>query len=137
MKYFATLLFFTLLSCSKSVTQDDLQHLNGYWDIEMVESESKKITKFGINSTIDYYYLDNSNKGFRKKTKPDFSGKYRANNIKDSITISSKNGQFTIHTSTSLDNWDDIIIELSADKLILQNDKGVLFHYKKHEKYNF
>ncbi|MGB0896226.1 MAG: hypothetical protein ACPGU9_07295 [Flavobacteriaceae bacterium] len=134
MKYLYCLLFILFFSCSKKVTQDDLKNLNGYWDIEMVESESKKITKFGVNSTIDFYYLDNTNQGYRKKTKPDFSGKYRANNIKDSIKIIHKNNQYIIHTTTPLDNWKDIIIELTPEKLILQNEKGVLFHYKKHQK---
>lgn len=137
MKYVYCLLFVLFLSCSNNVTQDDLQNLNGYWDIEMVESESKKITKFGINSTIDFYYLDDTNQGYRKKAKPDFSGKYRANNIKDKITVTHENEHFIIHTTTALDSWDDTIIELTKEKLILQNDKGVLFHYKKHEKYNF
>ena len=81
--------------------------------------------------------MNHNNKGYRKKVKPDFSGKYKTNNIKDSIIITHKNEQFTIHTSTPLDSWDDIIIELTPKKLILKNDKGVLFHYKKHEKYNF
>ncbi|MGB1269149.1 MAG: hypothetical protein ACPG45_05375 [Flavobacteriaceae bacterium] len=137
MKTLFSLLLIVATSCSKNITQDDLQHLNGYWDIEFVESEAKKITKFGVNSTIDFYYLNDNNKGYRKKVKPDFSGKYKTNNIKDSIRITNENNQFIIHTSTPLDSWEDIIIELTPEKLILQNDKGVLFHYKKHEKYNF
>lgn len=137
MKHIIYILFFTLLSCSNMVTQEKLPLLNGYWDIEMVESEDKKITKFGTNSTIDYYYLGTNNKGFRKKVNPDFSGKYKANNIKDSISITHKNNEFIIHTKTELDSWEDIIIELTPKKLILKNNKSVLFHYKKHEKYNF
>jgi hypothetical protein len=137
MKFLYTFLFISFLSCSHKVTQKDLGNLNGYWDIEMVESASKKITKFGINSTIDYYHLEETNQGYRKKVKPDFSGKYRANNIEDKIIVTHKNEHFVIHTTTALDSWDDIIIELTKEKLILQNDKGVLFHYKKHEKYNF
>jgi hypothetical protein len=137
MKYLYNLFFVLFLSCSNKVTQDDLQNLNGYWDIEMVESETKKITQFGINSTIDFYYLDNTNQGYRKKATPDFSGKYRVNNIKDKITVTLENENFIIHTSTPLDSWSDIIIELTKEKLILQNEKGALFHYTKHEKYNF
>lgn len=137
MQHIFYILLFTLVSCSNKVTQDSLPLLNGYWDIEMVESKDKKITKYGINSTIDYYFLGANNKGYRKKTKPDFSGKYRANNIKDSISITHKNNEFIIHTKTGLDSWNDIIIKLTTEKLVLKNSKGVLFHYKKHEKYNF
>lgn len=137
MKPIFYILLLTLVSCSNKVTQEDLTFLNGYWDIEMVESESKKITKFGVNSTIDFYYVDNTNQGYRKKATPDFSGKYKANNIKDKIVVTHKNDQFIIQTTTALDSWEDVIIKLTAKKLVLRNDKGVLFHYKKHEKYNF
>lgn len=137
MKPIFYILLLTLVSCSNKVTQEDLTFLNGYWDIEMVESESKKITKFGVNSTIDFYYVDNTNQGYRKKATPDFSGKYKANNIKDKIVVTHKNDQFIIQTTTALDSWEDVIIKLTAKKLVLRNDKGILFHYKKHEKYNF
>lgn len=137
MKYLYCLFFILFLRCSETISQDDLQYLNGYWDIELVESESKKVTKFGVNSTIDFYYLDKTNNGYRKKATPDFSGKYKTNKIKDAISINKKDGQYNIQTTTELDSWTDTIIELTAEKLVLQNNKGVLFHYKKHEKYNF
>ena len=44
MKILYSLLLIIVTSCSNNITQDDLQNLNGYWDIEMVESEAKKIT---------------------------------------------------------------------------------------------
>ena len=136
MKYFIPFLFFILISCSDKVTQQDLHNLNGYWDIDKVESVDKKVTEYGANSTIDYYFVNDKNEGFRKKTTLDFSGKYKTNNIKDKIVIEDKNGTFIIKTSTSLDNWEDVIINLTPEKLVLKNEKGILFYYNKHEKFN-
>ena len=136
MKYFTPIIFFILISCTDKVTQQDLQQLNGYWDIDKVESVDKKTTKYGANSTIDFYFVNDQNEGYRKKTTLDFSGTYKTNNIKDKIVIEAKNGAFIIKTTTSLDNWEDIIVSLTKEKLVLKNEKGVLFYYNKHEKFN-
>jgi len=137
MKYFFSLCFLILISCSGKVEQQDLHYLNGYWDIEKVESSEKKVTQFGVNATIDYYFLGKDNAGYRKKTMPDFSGTYKSNNLKDKISIIEKGGNFAIFTETSLNNWEDLIITLTADKLVLKNDAGTLFYYKKHQKFDF
>jgi len=136
MKYLITILFIILISCTDKVTQQDLQLLNGYWDIDKVESIDKKITEYGANSTIDYYFLNDKNEGYRKKTTLDFSGTYKTNNVKDKISIEDKEGVFVIKTITSLDNWEDVIVNLTKEKLVLKNEKGILFHYNKHEKFN-
>jgi hypothetical protein len=136
MKYFIPFLFFILISCSNKVTQQNLHNLNGYWDIDKVESVDKIVTEYGANSTIDYYFVNDENQGFRKKTTLDFSGTYKTNNIKDKIVIEDKNGTFIIKTTTPLDNWEDVIINLTPEKLVLKNEKGILFHYNKHEKFN-
>jgi len=134
MKYFFSLCFLILISCSGKV---NLQDLNGYWDVVKVESTEKKVTQFGANTTIDYYFLGKDNTGYRKKMMPDFSGTYKSNNIKDKISITEKGGNFTIFTETTLNNWEDTILELTSEKLVLRNEIGTLFYYKKHQKFNF
>ena len=136
MKYSILILLITLISCDNKVSEQDIQLLNGYWDINKVESVNKKVTQYGANSTIDYYFINEQNKGFRKKTTLDFSGTYKTNNIKDKIIIENKNDDFILKTSTSLASWEDIIITLTKDKLVLKNEKGDLFYYNKHEKFN-
>jgi len=136
MKYFSPILFIILISCNNKVTQQDIQQLNGYWDIDKVKSVDKKITEYKVNSTIDYYFVNDNNEGFRKKTTLDFSGTYKTNNIKDKIEIEDKDGTFIIKTTTPLDNWEDIIVSLTSEKLVLKNEKGILFYYNKHEKFN-
>ena len=136
MKYFTPILFFILISCNNNVTQEDIQQLNGYWDIDKVESVDKKVTEYKANSTIDYYFVNDKNEGYRKKTTLDFSGTYKTNNIKDKIVIEDKDGSFIIKTTTSLDNWEDTIVSLTSEKMVLKNEKGVLFYYNKHEKFN-
>ena len=44
--------------------------MNGYWEINSVMIEGKEIKNYPFSGTIDYFILDEKNKGFRKKVKP-------------------------------------------------------------------
>ena len=136
MKYALYFIFLLFLNCSNTITEQDLQLLNGYWEIEKVVSVKNKTTQYGINATVDFYFINKNNIGYRKKTTPDFSGKYKTNNIKDSIRINKIDEQFVIQTSTSLASWHDIIIKLTTKELVLENENGARFYYKKHQKFN-
>ncbi len=74
--------------------------------------------------------------GLEKKTKSDFSGKYKANHIKDTLHVIFRGDEVILQTKTPYDSWEETIVKLTAKKLILKNNKGILFHYKKHQKYN-
>jgi len=124
------------MSCSKTVQHKDLQKLNGYWEIELVESAHKKIKKYAVNTTVDYFSIDKKGVGYRIKTKTDFSGKYKTNHVKDTLRVVFKNNHFVLQTHTPYDQWEENIVELTDNTLVLENDKGILFHYKKHIKYN-
>ena len=136
MKPYFYILFTVFINCSDNISENDIQKLNGYWEINKVESIDEKVTEFKINSTIDFYYVDKTNQGYRKKTSIDFSGTYKTNKIKDQIIIENKNGQYIIKTKTPFDNWEDTIIKLTNESLTLKNKSGAMFYYKKHEKFN-
>ena len=48
--------------------------MNGYWEINSVMIEGKEIKNYPFSGTIDYFILDEKNKGFRKKVKPKIDG---------------------------------------------------------------
>ena len=45
-------------SCNES---KDLQHLNGYWEINSVSIEGKEVKNYPFSGTIDYFILDENN----------------------------------------------------------------------------
>ncbi len=137
MKYLSIIILFIFFSCDNQVTINDAQKLNGYWDITKVIDSNNKITEYKVNTTIDYYFIDVNNKGFRKKATLDFSGKYKTNNIKDLITIENKKDKIVIKTTATLNNWEDTVVKITDDELILKNNAGVKFYYKKHKKIKF
>ena len=137
MKYLPIITLLIFISCKKEISINDTQKLNGYWDITKVVDKNNKVTEYKVNNTIDYYFVDKNNKGFRKKATLDFSGKYKTNNIKDFISIEKKDEDIVIKTNATLNNWEDTIIKITSKELVLKNKSGTFFYYKKHQKIQF
>jgi len=82
-------LIFIFLGCSNSVSKEDLQNLNGYWEIEKVVFPNGETKDFKVSTTIDYIETEMS-KGFRKKMQPKFDGTYTTSNDAELFTILQK-----------------------------------------------
>ena len=74
------LVFGLFLSCKQSISESDLQNLNGYWEIEKVELPDGDKKEYKVNETIDFFKIE-ANKGFRKKVMPQLDGTYLTNDI--------------------------------------------------------
>ena len=75
-----------LVSCTKQITKEDLQLINGYWEISTVTigGETRELP---TSLKTDFFYIDNNLKGFRKKLTPRFDGKFQKNNDQESLSI--------------------------------------------------
>ncbi|MFD0964019.1 hypothetical protein [Pseudofulvibacter geojedonensis] len=135
--FFLIVLSFLLNSCNHKNKEIDLEQLNGYWEIETVETTDQKVRQYNINTTVEYFYLDSNFKGYRKKATADISGKYRSNNRKDSITIKDEDGVFFLKTNTQIHSQKEKILELTQEKLLLENETGNKYFYKRHQKLDF
>ena len=129
-------LFFGLFfSCKQSISEADLQHLNGYWEIEKVELPDGDRKKYKVNETIDFFKLD-SKKGFRKKVMPQFDGTYLTNNIQEEFVITISNGNAVVDYKTKYASWNEEIIQLTKDKLVVKNQQDLEYHYKRPVKFS-
>jgi hypothetical protein len=129
------LVFSAVFSCKQAISEADLQHLNGYWEIEKVELPDGDKKEYKVNETLDFFKITNK-KGFRAKVMPQFDGTYLTNNIQDSIVISVKDGVATIQYTTKYANWNEEIIALSKDKFIVKNQQDLEYHYKRPAKFS-
>jgi hypothetical protein len=132
------ILFFVfgiILSCKQSISETDLQHLNGYWEIEKVELPDGDKKEYKVNETIDFFKLE-SKKGFRKKVMPQLDGTYLTNNIQEEFVITVTNGNAVIGYKTNYASWKEEIIELSNDKLVVKNQQDLEYHYKRPVKFS-
>ncbi len=88
-------IIFCFWGCSNSVSEKDLNYLNGYWEIEKVTFKNGTTKTYAINATIDYISLEGM-KGFRKKMQPKFDGSYETSNDAIPFILKKKEGIFEI-----------------------------------------
>lgn len=124
-----------LMSCKQTITESDLNNLNGYWEIEKVILPNGEKKEYKVNETIDFFKITKSN-GFRTKVMPQIDGTYLTNNIQETVKVDLIDGTASIHYSTSYAQWKEEIIELSKDKLVIKNQQDLEYHYKRPIKFS-
>jgi hypothetical protein len=129
------LVFGLFLSCKQSISDSDLQNLNGYWEIEKVELPDGDKKEYKVNETIDFFKITDK-KGFRSKVMPQIDGTYLTNDLKEDVVVVLKDGDATIQYKTNYANWKEEIIELTKDKLVVKNQQDLEYHYKRPVKFS-
>lgn len=129
------LVFGALLSCKQSFVEADLQHLNGYWEIEKVVLPDGDKKEYKVNETIDFFKITKSN-GFRTKVMPQIDGTYLTNNINESVNVVIKDGAASIHYKTTFASWHEDIITLTKDLFVVRNQQDLEYHYKRPIKFS-
>ena len=124
-----------LMSCKQTITESDLNNLNGYWEIEKVILPNGEKKEYKVNETIDFFKITKSN-GFRKKVMPQIDGTYLTNNINESVSVVIKDGAASIHYKTTYASWHEDIITLTKDKLVVKNQQDLEYHYKRPIKFS-
>lgn len=128
-------IFFILFSCGKNVVHDDLKYLNGYWEITEVNFPTGVKKEYTINETIDFFQWEDTI-GTRKKVKPQLDGTFFVTNDEEKIKLLIHSGQFVLNYQTPFDQWQEKILKLTDEELILQNEQQVQYHYKRFQSLN-
>ena len=123
----STLLF---LSCSKKVEATDIDKMNGYWEIEKVVFPDGKEKKYSINEVYDYFQIKDFI-GIRKKVTPTLEGKFLVNLDAEKVTIKEGKDKFIVHYATIYNQWDEELISISKEEMVLKNDNNTEYHYKR------
>ena len=131
MRTFCLLIMVFVLLNSCQISKEDIKQLNGYWEIEKVVLENGETKVFSINQTVDYFSVNDSLMGFRKKLNPKFDGTFEHSNDAESIQVYHDNGKWVIKYTTSYAKWKETIKELTEDKVALLNQENRLYIYKR------
>lgn len=125
-------IFFTLffLSCKKDVSKESLVELNGFWEITKVEMPDGSSKEFKINETIDFVSFKEMN-GTRNKVIPQLDGKLLSNNLIEKFTIIEKEKAFWFQYKTEHATWEEELVSLSNEKLVVKNSNDLIYFYKK------
>ncbi len=121
-----------LAGCSQPVTTEDLEHLNGYWEIEKVTFPDGGSKEYTINTTIDYISLTGSI-GYRKKVNPKIDGSFETSSDAEEFTIVKEDGTFLMKYENSLSTWTEKLERLSGTDFSVMNEDNITYHYKRFE----
>jgi len=140
MRSISVLILFLIFGCSSSVSEESLDLLNGYWEIEEVIFPDGSTKDYNVNTSIDYILVEDK-KGYRKKVQPKFNGMYNTSNDADLFSILEREGLFTIsYTSENNDGLvaqrSEELISLSENKFSVRNADGLTYNYKRFEPIN-
>jgi len=129
-----SILIFTLLlftACSKSIAETDLVHINGYWEIEKVILPDGETKDYKINENLDYFFIKKQS-GFRKKVLPQLDGTYLTNDVEETVKVSFEKGDCLLNYKTDFASWQEEVVDLTAEKLVLKSlSNNLVYHYKK------
>ena len=121
-----------LLACSQS-PDDQLVHLEGYWEIADVTTPEGQTKTFSISQNIDFFDIGANSKGIRKKVQPSISGKFTTSKSSENIDITIIDGELILTYTTPLDSWKETVIKATQDELILLNENGNTYSYRRYE----
>ena len=133
MKYLvSTLLIFTLLACSSKNKSIDLDKLSGYWEIEKVVFPNGQEKVYGLNTSIEYFWLEGE-EGYRKKVQPQLDGQYLTSDDAQQFKMAQlQDAKFALEYDNGGLQWLEKLEELTANRLVLVSDQEVTYIYKRY-----
>ncbi len=124
--------FFLLASCNPGPQKEDLQHLQGYWEITRVIFPDGTEKEYKVSSTIEYLQWDGTN-GFRKKMQPTLEGTYRTSDDALPMEVIWRDDRLFLKFDGTEDTWEEEILRIEAGKLIMRHGNGLKYIYQKYE----
>ena len=125
-----TMLIFT--GCKDVIKPADLNQLNGYWKIDFITHKNETFHLKGAAKLVDFYEISNQN-GVRKKVQPKFDNKFSVTEDLNNFKIVFEGYNCFMKFETLWDQWQEKIVILSNDKLILEHQNN-RYHYSRFKK---
>ena len=115
--------------------QINLDYINGYWEIVSVSKNNKFLKEYPFSNAVDFFVIDSLNNGFRKKIKPKIDGSFEITLHEIPISIKDNNKSFDIIYFSAGNQYVETINILDQNRLVIKNSEGIIFSYKRFEKY--
>lgn len=128
--FYLVLLTTVLVACTSKPKKEDLNKLNGYWEIEKVAFPDGNKKEYNVNEFIDLISIKES-KGIRQKVAPQLDGSYLKGTLQDNIRIVDSADCFYLKTDSKFTKWEEKILSVSDESFVLENEAKIVYHYKK------
>ena len=129
------LILISFFSCSPN-PETFIPFINGYWEIDKVILQNGNNRDYNYNDTIDYFELNASLIGFRKKLKPNFLGSYETSKDAENIKVILENDSLNIYYNTAFSSWKETILLATKDQLKIINQNKDVYLYKRYQPLN-
>ena len=127
--------FMVLWGCQTQSPEEMKGYLSGYWEIDHVESEHIQDMDFTFNSSIDFIDVEGDT-GVRTKLQPNLDGSFTGSKTAESFVLKVENGSLNMYYETPFDKWKETVIRANDKELIVRNEDGIQYQYKKYEPIN-
>jgi hypothetical protein len=129
--YRSIILFLLILclGCENKITPSDLDLLNGYWSIDCITHKNETLYPKGAAKLLDFYEV-NDREGVRKKAQPQLDNKFLVTEDLNNFKIIFKAEKYYLSFRTVWDQWQEKIVELNENKLVLEHQEK-RYHYKR------
>ncbi|MCK7591767.1 hypothetical protein M0G43_14350 [Subsaxibacter sp. CAU 1640] len=131
-KIIALLLLMVVFGCADNL-EDNISYMNGYWEIKEVTLADCSKREYTFSETIDFFEVNDSLIGFRKKMKPNFDGTFSTSENAEALQIKIENDSLNIYYSTPYSKWKETILDVSEDQIVIQNQAKLRYTYKRYE----
>ena len=122
------ILLIILYSCS---VDNNIDILNGYWEIQSVKKEGQLIKKYPFSNTIDYFYVKDL-EGYRKKVTPQSDGRFMVTLHQANLNITKENGEFTLRYLNKNKTYFEKIKKIDSQQLIILDKEGYIYKYNRY-----
>ncbi len=122
----------SLISCTQT-PDEKLAHLAGYWEIADVTTADGAKRTFSLSQNIDFFEIQDNKIGIRKKMQPDINGHFTTSQSLENIDIEINEDILILKYTTAFDSWKETVIKASKDQLILLNEDGNMYTYRRYE----
>ncbi|WP_340199142.1 hypothetical protein [Ascidiimonas sp. W6] len=130
-------LILVFLTSCQGITKDDVvTNISGYWEIKEVKLKDGTLKEYKISTTIDFIKMLDSTKGFRKKLQPNLIGKFYGSDDVEQFTILEMDNSFWLQYATNLTKWKERILEIEENLLVVENENGITYYYKRFKPIN-
>ena len=124
-----------LSSCNPTPDKEDLQYLQGYWEIQKVALSDGTEKTYTANTTIDYFDW-NGRSGYRKKVQPTLDGKYLTSDDALPMEILWRDRRLFLGFTGGDTQWEEEVLELDSLSLTTRHSNGLLYTYNRYEPFS-
>ena len=126
----AAVSFLIAFSCAEKVDIDQIEKINGYWQITKVEPVEGERKEYKVNENYEYFELKNK-VGFHKKVRWQPMGTFLTDDLQEKMEAIEKGDKVQLKFSSKFGKHTEIVNQLSDSLLVLESENGSEFYYKK------